>query len=158
MRRSPRKNEKKPVFVLNITIAPEDVDNCLDPSKSIVQFRVSLAFEKKKIMLLKCHYQNTNTVISTLSTAIRSFLERNGFLYQNSVPAGQSAESPSPRKRKKIEFTRPDDSGYAEWDPIAGMSELSFQDDEPSEPAVSAGTLFASTVRGQSIPGSFTFS
>lgn len=39
-RRSPRKNEKKPVFVLNISIAPEEVDNCLEPSKSSIQLSV----------------------------------------------------------------------------------------------------------------------
>jgi len=41
IRRSPRKSEKKPVYVLNISIAPDEVDNFLDPAKNIIQLRVS---------------------------------------------------------------------------------------------------------------------
>ena len=41
IRRSPRKIEKKAVYVLNLSIAQEGVDNCLDPSKSVIQLRVS---------------------------------------------------------------------------------------------------------------------
>jgi len=45
IRRSPRKSEKKPVYVLNISIAPDEVDNFLDPAKNIILLRVS-CFEK----------------------------------------------------------------------------------------------------------------
>jgi len=45
IRRSPRKSEKKPVYVLNISITPDEVDNFLDPAKNIIQLRVSW-FEK----------------------------------------------------------------------------------------------------------------
>lgn len=41
VRRSPRKIEKKPIYVINVSIAPEDVDNYIEPTKSIVHPRVS---------------------------------------------------------------------------------------------------------------------
>ena len=39
-RRSPRKTEKNPVYVLNITVPPQHVDNCVEPSKAVVQLQV----------------------------------------------------------------------------------------------------------------------
>ena len=41
VRRSPRKIEKKPIYVINVLIAPEDVDNHIEPTKSVVHLRVS---------------------------------------------------------------------------------------------------------------------
>jgi DNA mismatch repair protein, C-terminal domain len=41
-RRSPRKNEKRPVYVLQLSIAPDTVDSLLDPSKRSVYLSVSL--------------------------------------------------------------------------------------------------------------------
>ena len=41
VRRSPRKIEKKPIYVINVSVAPEDVDNCIEPTKSVVHLRVS---------------------------------------------------------------------------------------------------------------------
>lgn len=41
IRRSPRKNEKKPVYVLDISIEPQEVDNCLEPTKNAVELGVS---------------------------------------------------------------------------------------------------------------------
>ncbi|CDO73770.1 hypothetical protein BN946_scf185015.g98 [Trametes cinnabarina] len=38
-RRSPRKTEKKPVYVLNITIPPRFVDNCFEPAKAVIQLQ-----------------------------------------------------------------------------------------------------------------------
>ena len=40
MRKLTQKSEKRPVYVLNITIAPKDVDNCLEPTKSSIQLQV----------------------------------------------------------------------------------------------------------------------
>jgi hypothetical protein len=40
-RRSPRKAEKSIVYVLNLTVPPSQVDNCLEPSKSSAHLRVS---------------------------------------------------------------------------------------------------------------------
>lgn len=44
IRRSPRKNEKRPVYVLNICVKPEEVDNCIEPSKNRVELGVSRFF------------------------------------------------------------------------------------------------------------------
>ncbi|KAF7792853.1 hypothetical protein EIP86_003954 [Pleurotus ostreatoroseus] len=40
-RRSPKKSEKKPVYVLDITVPPEQVDNCLEPAKAVVHLQDS---------------------------------------------------------------------------------------------------------------------
>jgi len=40
VRRSPRKGEKKPIYVLNLVIPTRHIDNCLEPAKSIVQIEV----------------------------------------------------------------------------------------------------------------------
>ncbi|THV08271.1 hypothetical protein K435DRAFT_707960 [Dendrothele bispora CBS 962.96] len=86
-RRPPRKTEKKPVYVLNLTIAAHQVDNLLEPSKSSV------------------HFQNKNAVTSFLSAVAQSFLRKHGFSTR-----AHHEEPGLPRKRKRTE----DDSGYAE--------------------------------------------
>ncbi|KAK0243083.1 hypothetical protein EDD85DRAFT_919109 [Armillaria nabsnona] len=89
-RRSPRKTEKRPVYVLNLTVPPREVDNCLEPAKG------------------NLHFQNKDTIIALLSNAIQSFLSRNGF--SNVREGGTSnTASPTPRKRRKTDI---DDSGY----------------------------------------------
>lgn len=40
MRRSPRKCEKRPIFVLNLAIPTRHIDNCLEPAKSAVHIEV----------------------------------------------------------------------------------------------------------------------
>ncbi|KAL1708554.1 hypothetical protein EV121DRAFT_287423 [Schizophyllum commune] len=75
VRRSPRKSEKRPVYVLNITVPPHQIDNCLEPAKAEVNF------------------EDRRSVIDLLDRAISSFLSRNGF--RNATP--------SPRKRRKID-------------------------------------------------------
>ena len=44
VRRSPRKTERRPVYVLNLTIPPRYVDNCLEPSKTSVHLQVLSSF------------------------------------------------------------------------------------------------------------------
>ncbi|KAG6910982.1 hypothetical protein DXG01_006036 [Tephrocybe rancida] len=39
VRRSPRKMERKAVYVLNLTVPSEQLDNCLEPAKAHIQFR-----------------------------------------------------------------------------------------------------------------------
>ncbi|KAG8714262.1 DNA mismatch repair protein [Ceratobasidium sp. 394] len=39
-RRSPKKTERKPIYVLNLSISPSQVDNFVEPAKSMVQFQV----------------------------------------------------------------------------------------------------------------------
>ncbi|KDR84002.1 hypothetical protein GALMADRAFT_236565 [Galerina marginata CBS 339.88] len=123
IRRSPRKAEKKPVYVLNISIPPEEVDNCLDPSKSVIQLR------------------NKSNILAFLSSTIQSFLKKHGFLTQNECAFGRSTGSPSPRKRKKLNL---EDSGYAEADSISEISGLSLQHDKRASPISLIGDLHTS--------------
>ncbi|PPQ78227.1 hypothetical protein CVT25_015546 [Psilocybe cyanescens] len=113
-RRSPRKTEKKPVYVINISIASEEVDNCLGPDKTAVQFR------------------NKSDVTSLLASTVRSFLEKHNFLNRNRITAGHSrSPSLSPRKRKKLSLY---DSGYAEPESLDEISALTLNNDCPLLP------------------------
>ncbi|KAJ7734007.1 hypothetical protein DFH07DRAFT_130235 [Mycena maculata] len=94
-RRSPRKAEKKPVYVLKLTVPSQQIDNCLEPAKAAV------------------HFRNKGSVVSFLSSTIQAFLARHGFSPSNVVDRG----SPAPRKRRKYDFE--DDSGYAEPETIS---------------------------------------
>nr|GAT45012.1 mismatch repair-related protein [Mycena chlorophos] len=98
-RRSPRKTEKRAVYVLNITVPPQDMDNCLEPAKAVV------------------HLRNKANVTALLAGAVDSFLVRNGFALQDKPRTA----SPSPRKRQKIDHDFADDSGYAEYEPSTSM-------------------------------------
>ncbi|KAF9021517.1 hypothetical protein BDZ89DRAFT_1115916 [Hymenopellis radicata] len=111
VRRSPRKIEKRPVYVLNLTVPPRHLDNCLEPAKMNLQF------------------QNKNSVIALLSTAIQSFLVRHGFLTHPSATNALRETSPSPRKRKR--YDPEGDSGYAEA-PSAQLEEDDVLDTEHS--------------------------
>lgn len=42
-RGSPRKTEKKPVYVLNLMIPPRFVDNIIEPAKAAVQLQVRVS-------------------------------------------------------------------------------------------------------------------
>ncbi|KAJ3532141.1 hypothetical protein NMY22_g7868 [Coprinellus aureogranulatus] len=100
IRRSPRKAEKRPVYCLNISIPPSDIDNCVEPGKSTI--------------LLK----DQSSVLNLLSSTVNSFLRKHGFLR----PAGPSidhastllAKAGSPRKRRRSYSF--DDSGFMEAD------------------------------------------
>ncbi|GBE79898.1 hypothetical protein SCP_0211000 [Sparassis crispa] len=81
-RRSPRKTEKRPVYVLDLIVPQRDVDNCLEPAKSAV------------------HLQNSEAVSRFLGSIIEAFLLRHGFLTRAS--ASTVTPSPSPRKRRKL--------------------------------------------------------
>ncbi|KIM46426.1 hypothetical protein M413DRAFT_441520 [Hebeloma cylindrosporum] len=122
IRRSPRKSEKKAVYVLNISITPDEVDNFLDPAKNIIQLR------------------NKTNVLSFLSSAIQSFLVKNGFL--NQVPHSSTRSSPSPRKRKKLNL---DESDFAEHDSIRGISSLSLEVGGQATPSNDSVGLYTST-------------
>ncbi|KAJ7437820.1 hypothetical protein B0H11DRAFT_1753330, partial [Mycena galericulata] len=93
IRRSSRKAEKKAVYVLNLTVPPQQTDNCLEPAKAAV------------------HLRNKGTVVPFLSSTIQTFLVRHCFSVPNAAK-GIDRGSPSPRKRRKYHFE--DDSGYAE--------------------------------------------
>ncbi|KAJ3975254.1 hypothetical protein EV361DRAFT_889995 [Lentinula raphanica] len=94
-RRSPRKSEKKPVYVLNFVVPPKQIDNLLEPSKTSV------------------HFQNTTAVTELLTSSIVSFLVRHGFMaLGNSSSRTPENNTGTPRKRKRLDFEH--DSGYAE--------------------------------------------
>lgn len=96
--------EKKPIYVINISVVPEDVDNCIEPTKSVV------------------HLRNKSSLVSFLSSVLERFLVKNGF----SLPKESIVQaSPSPRKRKKLEGYQFDDSGYAE---STSNGEISLED------------------------------
>ncbi|KAJ3528608.1 hypothetical protein NM688_g7975 [Phlebia brevispora] len=82
-RRSPKKPDKKPIYVLNITIPPQQVDNCLEPAKTAVQL------------------QNTDAVTSLLSSVVHAFLVKHGFKTDKDHEHGQR-NMPS-HKRRKLE-------------------------------------------------------
>ncbi|KAI0331238.1 hypothetical protein GY45DRAFT_1322484 [Cubamyces sp. BRFM 1775] len=85
LRRSPRKTEKKPVYVLNLSIPPRFVDNCVEPAKAAV------------------HLQNSDAARTFLSSVVQKILVKHGFL---NIPSGRTQMSergaPSPRKRRKL--------------------------------------------------------
>ncbi|RPD66940.1 hypothetical protein L226DRAFT_529339 [Lentinus tigrinus ALCF2SS1-7] len=83
-RRSPRKTEKKPVYVLNITIPPQRVDNCIEPSKAAVQL------------------QNPASVSNFLSSVVEAVLIRHNFLIPRHDRVIREPTTPSPRKRRKM--------------------------------------------------------
>ncbi|KAG6854336.1 hypothetical protein C0991_007841 [Blastosporella zonata] len=78
--------EKKAVYVLNLTVSPEQLDNCMEPAKAHIQFR------------------QKDVVLSLLSTSVTAFLTRHGFLTsgQSTSRPGSNRGSPSPRKRRKL--------------------------------------------------------
>ncbi|KAG7097308.1 hypothetical protein E1B28_004670 [Marasmius oreades] len=94
-RRSPRKAEKKAVYVLNLTIPPDRVDNLLEPAKGSL------------------HFGEKNAVESFLVSTVNAFLIRYGFSLptERVLPVEHSPPS-SPRKRRKLDSL--DDSGCAE--------------------------------------------
>ncbi|KAF8238974.1 hypothetical protein L208DRAFT_1239561 [Tricholoma matsutake] len=94
IRRSPRKVEKKPVYVLNLTVPPSEIDNSLEPAKTNI------------------HFQDRKMIATFLSSSIQDFLTRHGFLSPANEQCHENIDSPSPRKRRKSNFEG--DSGYGE--------------------------------------------
>ncbi|CUA69383.1 DNA mismatch repair protein MLH3 [Rhizoctonia solani] len=91
--RSPKKVDRKPVYVLNLSVSPEQVDNFLEPAKS----------------------RDTSRVLSFVLEVIHRFLSRNGFASTPRRLTGieaEPAEQPSrlhvPRKRVRREPFEPD--------------------------------------------------
>ncbi|KAH7887522.1 hypothetical protein F5I97DRAFT_1861022 [Phlebopus sp. FC_14] len=80
-RRSTRKGEKRPIYVLNLTIPTRHIDNCLEPAKSAVQL------------------DNKNLVTSFLSSTVQTFLVRHGFVLAKRAN-GDISDGPQGKKRK----------------------------------------------------------
>ncbi|KAG9128271.1 DNA mismatch repair protein [Ceratobasidium sp. 392] len=83
---SPRKVEKKPIYVLNLSISPSQVDNFVEPAKSMVQFR------------------DTNRVLAFVLEVISRFLDKNNLSVQSRHVESNLG---SPRKRVRREGTQP---------------------------------------------------
>ncbi|KAF9809852.1 hypothetical protein IEO21_07213 [Rhodonia placenta] len=89
-RRSPRKTEKKPAYVLKLSIPPQHVDNCVEPAKTVVQL------------------QNTGAVTAFLASVVESFLIRHGFVAQRIRQRNDSScrtlqtDMHPPRKRRRV--------------------------------------------------------
>ncbi|KAF9057913.1 hypothetical protein BJ165DRAFT_1379790 [Panaeolus papilionaceus] len=83
IRRSPRKVEKKPAYVLNISIPADDVDNCVDPTKHIVQI-------KRKDIISRL-----------LSSVAQDFIRKHGFVAAAIVNPSQQLKSPSRKRRRQ---------------------------------------------------------
>ncbi|KAJ7167564.1 hypothetical protein C8R46DRAFT_1093418, partial [Mycena filopes] len=108
VRRSPRKTEKKPVYVLDLS------DNCLEPAKAAV------------------HLRNKGSVMTLLTSTIQSFLVRNGFAAEQKTADMRSGSPLPPLKRRKYDFE--DDSGYAEERPEQTTSRLFFDELREASP------------------------
>ncbi|KAK0206843.1 hypothetical protein DFS33DRAFT_1317462 [Desarmillaria ectypa] len=126
-RRSPRKTEKKPVYVLNLAVPPSEVDNCLEPAKGDL------------------HFQNRGTVFTLLSNAVQSFLSRNGFSSNVRDGSTRNDASPPSRKRRKPDI---DDSGYVSDEEADGGS-LELQR--------AATPLFIRREERDNVPGEFVW-
>ena len=90
-RRSPRKNERKPVYVLNIIIPPNAVDNTLEPAKASM------------------HLKDREVVHELLGDVVSGFLRRNAFLSGTGRAGAGGEESggtglPPARKKRRIDF------------------------------------------------------
>ncbi|CAE6459862.1 unnamed protein product [Rhizoctonia solani] len=111
--RSPKKTDRKPVYVLNLGVSSAQVDNFLEPAKSMVRFQASSVPCRSFSYLLRC--QDTNRVLSFVLEVIHRFLSRNGFATATSRPTGteavQTEQSSRPsRKRVRRETIEPDSS------------------------------------------------
>ncbi|KAF8622121.1 hypothetical protein AX15_007254 [Amanita polypyramis BW_CC] len=85
-RRSPRKSEKRPVYVLNLTLPPETIDNCLEPNKSTI------------------HVRDMDIVLSFLAAVIRGFLKSHGYATEPDDEEVNKGKTEPPRKKPKIEI------------------------------------------------------
>ncbi|KAG8740279.1 DNA mismatch repair protein [Ceratobasidium sp. 414] len=115
-RRSPKKTERSPVYVLNLSILPSQVDNFVEPAKSMVQF------------------QDTNRVLAFVLEVVNRFLDRNNIPSTQSRPAQTNLGSP--RKRTRREGAQ-SSSRYIQPDNFAGsmpnVQEQTLPLNEPPE-------------------------
>ncbi|KAG6832162.1 hypothetical protein H0H92_004893 [Tricholoma furcatifolium] len=120
IRRSPRKAEKKAVYVLNLTVPPADLDNCMEPAKAHVLFR------------------QRDAVVELLTSCVTAFLDKNGFIIASQRSrSGSNRGSPVPRKRRKLASN--DDSGFvdtfdAENAQSGRQNDSSFRSRSPVQP------------------------
>ncbi|KAJ3574792.1 hypothetical protein NP233_g1526 [Leucocoprinus birnbaumii] len=107
-RSSPRKNEKKPVYVLNIFIPPHEVDNGLHPDKNVVGLK------------------NKTSVMSFLTHLTRGFLAKHGFM--NAALGNSSLQtSNTALKRRRVVMGEDDDVNHGSYlTPVPNIGNLSL--------------------------------
>jgi DNA mismatch repair protein MLH3 len=107
-RPAPRRLERHPVYVLDISLPPEDVDAAFDPRKSTIGYGVSFCPLRSQLTL-----QDASNVKAFLVRVIDDFLRRQGF-GPRSMTVSPSA---SPRKRARKSQT-PDQPDPAPEEPL----------------------------------------
>lgn len=95
------------VYVLNITIPPSRIDNCVDPSKAIVHIQVRLTALVHPLALTIVCIQGKETLSSFLGNVIETVLIKHGFLRHRTPRArvrahSEDSGSSPPRKRRKV--------------------------------------------------------
>ncbi|KIK04718.1 hypothetical protein K443DRAFT_130711 [Laccaria amethystina LaAM-08-1] len=110
--------EKKPVYVLNVTLPSDHVDNIIEPSKTSVQFQVKLCISLSflKSLTMGDMLKNRASLLSFISSVIESFLMKHGFVLRHDI-GPTTLDSPS-RKRRKFEKNF-DDSGFTEGNSVS---------------------------------------
>ena len=98
----PRKGDKKPVYVLNITIPPIFVDNHVEPSKSAVNIQVRPFYASKSRGRLTQLVQNHTILHSFLSSIVEEFLIRNSFVKPPPQVQPRGGSTQNPRKRRRL--------------------------------------------------------
>lgn len=119
-RSSPRKTEKKPIYVLNILVPPEEVDNGFDPAKNAVGLK------------------NKSSVISFLTRLTRGFLTKHGFTDEtlNAAPENPPLQTyGTPLKRRRVDIGDDDAAHGSFMTPVPNIGHLSLQSSshEPQE-------------------------
>ena len=98
----PKKGEKKPAYVLNITIPPILVDNYVEPSKSAVNIQASPPPCLKGLRETDKITQNHAILHSFLSSVVEEFLVQYSFLKPPPQVQPREESAQNPRKRRKL--------------------------------------------------------
>ncbi|KAJ1308903.1 hypothetical protein OPQ81_004588 [Rhizoctonia solani] len=130
--RSPKKADRKPVYVLNLSISSTQMDNYLEPAKSMVRFQPSFVLSTPGRTVTKVA-QTKPFSGPPRKRVRREVLEFNSSVVPIAFTASSNSrgpthsgtklpESPSdPQTASDDALTRGDDSGYFEWiDPSTG--------------------------------------
>ena len=97
----PKKGDKKPVYVLDITIPLIFVDNYVEPSKSAVNIQVRpLCLEE--LQKADESFQNHTILHSFLSSVVEEFLVRNSFAKPPPQVQPREESTQNPRKRRRL--------------------------------------------------------
>lgn len=107
-RRSPRKNEKRPVYVLNISLPQEMVDMCIERSKHFIQ--VSVRASRLIRSEVYPRFQDSDQLTKSVIVIVRAFLIKHGFAKNRVNTACEEGNgeviNPSPtRKKRKRDWT-----------------------------------------------------